>query len=201
MDKVAVAIVLILMNSFAEANACVRQKVFDESGGQIKLGDSSFSYADDESRRIITTFATVRNTSNACVENIQVEVKYFDGSKNLIDVVNQTIDNLSLPPGQEATFRVRDRADKSKLAYSSSTIRIVSVDQKIAPPQSTNTNEEPSLIASLIVGWGPMLLLIGVWIFFMRSFTGKNSAHVRQAVALDRIASTLEKSAPARGTS
>ncbi|WP_156214000.1 ATP-dependent zinc metalloprotease FtsH [Candidatus Palibaumannia cicadellinicola] len=32
--------------------------------------------------------------------------------------------------------------------------------------------EEPSLIASILISWFPMLLLIGVWIFFMRQIQG-----------------------------
>jgi len=32
--------------------------------------------------------------------------------------------------------------------------------------------EEPSLIMSILVSWGPMLLLVGVWIYFMRQMQG-----------------------------
>lgn len=32
--------------------------------------------------------------------------------------------------------------------------------------------EEPSLLMSLLVSWGPMLLLVGVWIYFMRQMQG-----------------------------
>ncbi|MEZ5622486.1 MAG: ATP-dependent zinc metalloprotease FtsH [Burkholderiaceae bacterium] len=32
--------------------------------------------------------------------------------------------------------------------------------------------EEPSLLTSILVSWGPMLLLIGVWIYFMRQMQG-----------------------------
>ncbi len=32
--------------------------------------------------------------------------------------------------------------------------------------------EEGSLLMTLLVSWGPMLLLIGVWIFFMRQMQG-----------------------------
>ncbi len=32
--------------------------------------------------------------------------------------------------------------------------------------------EEPSILMSILVSWGPMLLLIGVWIFFMRKMQG-----------------------------
>ncbi|MBL0147563.1 MAG: ATP-dependent zinc metalloprotease FtsH [Ideonella sp.] len=32
--------------------------------------------------------------------------------------------------------------------------------------------EEPSLLMSLLISWGPMLLLIGVWVYFMRQMQG-----------------------------
>ncbi len=32
--------------------------------------------------------------------------------------------------------------------------------------------EEPSLLTNLLVSWGPMLLLVGVWIYFMRQMQG-----------------------------
>jgi cell division protease FtsH len=32
--------------------------------------------------------------------------------------------------------------------------------------------EEPSLLQSLLLSWGPMLLLVGVWIYFMRQMQG-----------------------------
>ena len=32
--------------------------------------------------------------------------------------------------------------------------------------------EEPSLLGSLLISWGPMLLLIGVWVYFMRQMQG-----------------------------
>ena len=32
--------------------------------------------------------------------------------------------------------------------------------------------EEPSLLMNIFVSWFPMLLLIGVWVFFMRQMQG-----------------------------
>jgi cell division protease FtsH len=32
--------------------------------------------------------------------------------------------------------------------------------------------EEPSILMSILLSWGPMLLLIGVWIYFMRQMQG-----------------------------
>jgi cell division protease FtsH len=35
-----------------------------------------------------------------------------------------------------------------------------------------NRLKQPSLLASIFISWFPMLLLIGVWIFFMRQMQG-----------------------------
>ncbi|MFO1288422.1 MAG: ATP-dependent metallopeptidase FtsH/Yme1/Tma family protein, partial [Rubrivivax sp.] len=32
--------------------------------------------------------------------------------------------------------------------------------------------EEPSILMSILISWGPMLLLIGVWVYFMRQMQG-----------------------------
>src|SRR3546814_17712692 len=37
---------------------------------------------------------------------------------------------------------------------------------------SGKAREEPSLLMSIFVSWFPMLLLIGVWVFFMRQMQG-----------------------------
>jgi cell division protease FtsH len=37
---------------------------------------------------------------------------------------------------------------------------------------SGKPDEEPSLLQTLLLSWGPMLLLIGVWIYFMRQMQG-----------------------------
>src|SRR5690625_6295159 len=37
---------------------------------------------------------------------------------------------------------------------------------------SGKAREEPSFLTSLFISWFPMLLLIGVWIFFMRQMQG-----------------------------
>ena len=41
------------------------------------------------------------------------------------------------------------------------------------------TNQVPSII-EVFVNWFPMLLLIGVWIFFMRSYIGGGKLSARQ---------------------
>ena len=38
--------------------------------------------------------------------------------------------------------------------------------------------EEGSLLMTLLVSWGPMLLLIGVWVYFMRQMQGLSLIHI-----------------------
>lgn len=45
----------------------------------------------------------------------------------------------------------------------------------------------------IFVNWLPMLLLIGVWIFFMDRVRGRQDELKRAAEALERIATALEK--------
>ena len=48
----------------------------------------------------------------------------------------------------------------------------------------------------IFVNWFPMLLLIAVWLFFLRNMQGRGSIYANQkraADALERIAAALEK--------
>jgi ATP-dependent Zn protease len=58
--------------------------------------------------------------------------------------------------------------------------------------------------AGVLINWFPMLLIFGVWVFFLRKMQGgqyvnQQKKHVeiqlRQADALERIAAALEKRA------
>lgn len=189
---------LSLLCFLPEAQACVVQKGFDPAGSQLAIRDPSFTYMEDEGRRTVTTFATIENRSNACVEDIVVEVKYLDKDRNIVDVVIQNLDPLALPPGRAATFRVRDRPDKARSAYASNVVRVLSVRQRTPADGTGKQKEEDSLLLSLLVSWGPMILLIAVWIIVMRRLAGKGSTQERQTQALERIASALDDAAVAR---
>jgi len=65
-------------------------------------------------------------------------------------------------------------------------------------------NFENVNLVDVFINWFPMLLIFGVWMFFLRQMRGGNyvdhqKKHVeiaiRQAVALERIAAALEKRA------
>ena len=54
--------------------------------------------------------------------------------------------------------------------------------------------EEPSVLMSLLVSWGPMLILIGVWIYFMRQMQGGGKGGAFSFGKRDRKSTRLNSS-------
>src|SRR5271156_6933593 len=61
---------------------------------------------------------------------------------------------------------------KSVVSYSPGDIWLVSDLLKYGVKVEAKPEEEPSLLMNIFVSWFPMLLLIGVWVFFMRQMQG-----------------------------
>lgn len=170
------------------AMACNYQPEFDDAGGAMLVQQPTFNWGAGERGAVITALGTVKNTSGACAENIVVEVRFFDEQKNVVDVVTKPLDSIVLPPTREVAFRVQAPAAQPKAMYASMSARVVSADQRYSsrpPPSSTLT----ARLLELLAGWGPMLLLIAVWLFFMRRFSGRNSPQHR---TLDLWAQQIE---------
>ncbi|MBM3352017.1 MAG: ATP-dependent zinc metalloprotease FtsH [Betaproteobacteria bacterium] len=62
--------------------------------------------------------------------------------------------------------------NKSVVSYSPGDIWLVSDLLKYGVKVEAKPEEEPSFLMNIFVSWFPMLLLIGVWIFFMRQMQG-----------------------------
>ncbi|WP_334032518.1 ATP-dependent metallopeptidase FtsH/Yme1/Tma family protein, partial [Acinetobacter baumannii] len=61
--------------------------------------------------------------------------------------------------------------------------------------------EEPSLLASIFISWFPMLLLIGVWIFFMRQMQGGGGKGAMWGTASSRGSLAASRRQPPDGQS
>ncbi|MBI4987676.1 MAG: hypothetical protein HZC23_02550 [Rhodocyclales bacterium] len=198
-----VLLILPLLWSFSLYAACGQRVQFDPE--KVTVIDTSLTYSQSDRPSLVTTIGTIRNMSASLVEDIVVEVKYFNAEKKLIDVVTQPLFGVVVPASQEVSFRVRDAADKPRTAYASSTVRVVSAEQRVV--QQPQAKQASFSWSDLLVSWGPMLLLIGVWIFFMRKLNKKgspqvrtvelieqqNATHARQLEVLERLAVAAEK--------
>jgi cell division protease FtsH len=70
------------------------------------------------------------------------------------------------------TLRVRSRDGRTFTVFSPSDIWMVGDLMKFGVQVNAKPEEEQSLLLNIFVSWFPMLLLIGVWVFFMRQMQG-----------------------------
>ncbi len=120
----------------------------------------------------VSCIGYVLNNSNVTWEALTFEVQFFNSKGELIDTFTENIYDLVIPPNEKIAFRIKNEADKSIEQYQSFKVRITSAQQMTrSKPKNTNKNT----IKEIIISWLPMLLLIGVWIFFMIKLGGNKS--------------------------
>jgi cell division protease FtsH len=74
--------------------------------------------------------------------------------------------------GRQLKATTSDNPPRRVTSYSPGDIWLVSDLLKYGVQVEAKPEEEPSLLMNIFVSWFPMLLLIGVWIFFMRQMQG-----------------------------
>lgn len=92
----------------------------------------------------------------------------------LEEVRSKRIKQVTLQEGAGGTEIVAIRNDDSKVRSTATYLDRGLVGDLInnGIKFDVKQREEPSLLMSLLVSWGPMLLLIGVWVYFMRQMQG-----------------------------
>jgi cell division protease FtsH len=70
------------------------------------------------------------------------------------------------------TLRVRSRDNKTYTVYSPSDPWLVGDLMKYGVQVVAKPEEQESLLMNMFVSWFPMVLLVGVWVFFMRQMQG-----------------------------
>ena len=106
-------------------------------------------------------------------------VKQFDSRQTSRDSIPYSEFMESAKNGKVATATVEGRTikwtntdNKRFTTYSPSDIWMVSDLIKFGVKVEAKPEEEQSFLAQIFISWFPMLLLIGVWIFFMRQMQG-----------------------------
>jgi hypothetical protein len=186
--------------------ACSWQPDFDDASSAIQVLQPSFNWSGGERGAMINALGVLKNTSAACADNIVVEVRFFDEQKNVVDVITSPLDGIVVPASKEVAFRVQGPAAQPKSVYASLSARVVSAEQRYrgttqAAPTWT------SRVLDVLAGWGPMLLLVGVWLWVMRRYSGKKSPQQRtlllweqqielqrqQLAAMQQLADSVQK--------
>lgn len=102
-------------------------------------------------------------------EGQQVRSNEMSYSEFMQDAQNGRIKSVVV---EGRTVRALTTDDRERLVYSPGDIWMVGDLLKYGVQVRSKPDEEPSLLMSLFVSWFPMILLIGVWIFFMRQMQG-----------------------------
>jgi hypothetical protein len=171
---------------------------------------SALSVDTDGGRRTVTTLGTITNPSGVCFTDLAVEVQYFDAAGQHVDTVVQGLSDVVSPAGEAVEFRIMAPAAKDARSYASQHVRVLDGSARWvkAPPDGHGA------FVDLLLPWGPMLLLIAVWIYLVRRQTGAKGIQGRmlaimetqqqvgqeQNLAVQRIAAALEKRAAGDGT-
>ena len=99
---------------------------------------------------------------------------YMGYSEFLEEVRGKRIKAATIAEGQGGTEIVATTTDDRKIRTTATYLDrglvgdLISNDVKF----DVKAREEGSLLMTLLVSWGPMLLLIGVWVYFMRQMQG-----------------------------
>ena len=99
---------------------------------------------------------------------------YLGYSDFLEEVRGKRIKSATIAEGQGGTEIVATTTDDRKVRTTATFLDRGLVGDLIANDVKfdVKAREEGSLLMTLLVSWGPMLLLIGVWVYFMRQMQG-----------------------------
>ena len=108
---------------------------------------------------VFKQFETRRPTQENAVTYSQFMQAAKDGQIRRVDVQGR---NLYVTTSEDKKYTIASPGD----------IWMVGDLMKYGVQVSGKPDEEPSLLMSIFISWFPMLLLIGVWVFFMRQMQG-----------------------------
>ena len=130
----------------------------------------------------------LRNDSDTDIDSIVIESKFYDADDNLVDASTDQLYTVTVPAHGNAAFRAQFLAAADADVYVRHESRIMS-ENSYADYANTCGGDGEGLggvLISLLISSIPILLLIGVWIYFMRRTMGKNSAQTKSLELIEK---------------
>lgn len=148
-----------------------------------------------DSGSYVFTIGEIQNNSDATLDDIVIEARFFDADDELIDVTVERLYSVRLPPAETVAFRLQSLALAEQEDYVSHQVRLIAANRSRLSAQSSrsSSNSNVELIKKLLISSFPILLLIAVWIVFMRRAAGKNSPQNRSLDLIDKQNDMFEK--------
>ena len=196
--------VLLLLSGMARAACPGAGEGPPEPAVALAVKLATLEVLQEDERRSVLSLGTIRNSAGSCFEDVVLEVRYFDASHTLSDTVVQPLYGLVVPAHGEVAIRVLGSAARSREAYVSQEARVLNAEARRPVEKAQPTLG--SALLEVLIAWGPMMLLLGMFMVFMRRMRGKGSPQERsiallqqqvevstaQVQALQRVADALE---------
>ena len=169
----------------------------ENPGAAVKVVDAKIVLRETDKSVYVTVLGSLKNETNQPVRSITVEAKLLDAQGQVVDVLTRYLDDIIVMPGDQVAFRIQDIGASPPASYAQVQARVTSgYDQRPQTQPKTKADSGVNSILSLIISYGPVLLLVGIWLLFMKRIGGgkkslfaeQNALIQRQAVALEKLA-------------
>jgi ATP-dependent Zn protease len=154
-----------------------------DPGSSVQVVEATVQTAKMDGPLFVTVLGEFKNTTGSKIGNLVVEAKLIDASGKVVDVLSQPVYGLVVPAGQQVAFRIQGPAAVKESLYAGVRARVVSAEAH-APSAPRAAKQESNRFVDFLVSWGPMLLLIAVWIFLARKYSGKGSTQDKMLNAI-----------------
>ena len=117
----------------------------------------------------LVLFTVFKQFDRGAVQGNQIGYSEF-----LDEVQSRRIKQVTLQEGGSGTDILAETNDGKKLRVTATYLDrgLVGDLRNAGVKFDVKPREEPSFLVNMLVSWGPMLLLIGVWVYFMRQMQG-----------------------------
>ena len=162
----------------------------------LQVINTSVSTAKAQGPMLVTVIGELKNTTTEKIDNLILEAKLTDSSGKLIDVLSESMYGLVVPPGEQVSFRLQGAAATTQATYANAQVRVVSAEGH-SKSNKQSSGESKSHFAELAVSWGPMILLVLVWVFLARKYSGKGSNQDKMLTAINEQNALLTRQSAA----
>ena len=157
----------------------------------LAIVSDAFDIWEGEGGIIVTTLATAKNTTANSLTNVTIEIKYFNAVGEEIASTIENMGSKKFLPCCERAFFVDMHSDLSKEEFASQVIRVLSVEKY-------KTKESNGFWGGydwrkILFSWGPMLLFISVWIFFVFRSNRKGAPQAKSVDLMERQVDLMER--------
>lgn len=137
----------------------------------------------------LATLVSLKNTAASCVDEVMLQVRYFDADRKLIDSATEVFSDSVVPPGKTVAYRLDRRPLRPLADYAAQEVTVVS-----AQPLYRRGPAPPRTFFDTVYDWIPfaiyMVLLLTFLMFLIR---GKKSPQNRALALAERQAQLQEQ--------